>query len=54
MPDNEEREVTLVARFKQKEGSEKAPSATLSHLTRGLTWAPTYSLPTPTEGRAKL
>ena len=43
--DNEERDVNLVARFKRKEGvSKKAPTATLSYLTRGLTWAPTYSL----------
>ena len=43
--DSEEREVNLVARFKRKEGlSKKAPTATLSYLTRGLTWAPTYSL----------
>ena len=43
--DNEERDVNLVARFKRKEeGGSKAPTATLSYLTRGLTWAPTYSL----------
>ena len=29
---------------KRKEGGNKTPSATLSYLTRGLTWAPTYSL----------
>ena len=40
--DNKEREVNLVARFKRKEGGKK--TATLSYLTRGLTWAPTYSL----------
>ena len=44
LQDNEERDVKLVARFKRKEGGTKAPSATLSYLTRGLTWAPTYSL----------
>ena len=44
LQDNEERDVKLVARFKRKEGGNKAPSATLSYLTRGLTWAPTYSL----------
>ena len=44
MQDNEERDVNLVARFKRKEGGSKAPTATLSYLTRGLTWAPTYSL----------
>merc|ERR1712130_220019 len=42
--DEEERDVNLVARFKRKEGGSKAPTATLSYLTRGLTWAPTYSL----------
>jgi hypothetical protein len=42
--DNEERDVNLVARFKRKEGGSKASTATLSYLTRGLTWAPTYSL----------
>jgi len=42
--DNEERDVNLVARFKRKEEGSKAPTATLSYLTRGLTWAPTYSL----------
>ena len=42
--DNEERDVKLVARFKRKEGGSKAPTATLTYLTRGLTWAPTYSL----------
>ena len=44
LQDNEERDVKLVARFKRKEGVNKASSATLSYLTRGLTWAPTYSL----------
>ena len=44
LQDNEERDVKLVARFKRKEGGNKTPSATLSYLTRGLTWAPTYSL----------
>ena len=44
LQDNEERDVKLVARFKRKEGGNKAPTATLSYLTRGLTWAPTYSL----------
>ena len=44
LQDNEERDVKLVARFKRKEGGNKAPRATLSYLTRGLTWAPTYSL----------
>merc|ERR1711971_1254493 len=43
--DNEERDVNLVAWFKRKEGlSKNAPTGTLSYLTRGLTWAPTYSL----------
>jgi len=42
--DNEERDVNLVARFKRKEEGKKAPTATLSYLTRGLTWAPTYSM----------
>merc|ERR1712061_221847 len=42
--DNDERDVNLVARFKRKEGGGKASTATLSYLTRGLTWAPTYSL----------
>ena len=42
--DNKERDVNLMARFKSKEGGSKAATATLSYLTRGLTWAPTYSL----------
>ena len=41
--DKKETDVNLVARFKRKEGGSKAPTATLSYLTRGLTWAPTYS-----------
>jgi hypothetical protein len=41
-PDSEENEVSLVARFRRT--GPAAPSAVLSYLTRGLAWAPAYSL----------
>eukprot|EP00092_Neocalanus_flemingeri_P030518 GFUD01033135.1.p1 GENE.GFUD01033135.1~~GFUD01033135.1.p1 ORF type:complete len:559 (-),score=202.78 GFUD01033135.1:889-2565(-) len=39
----DEEEVSLVARYRRTATS-KAPMATLSYLTRGLAWAPSYSL----------